>query len=41
MIVIGVLAVTWMPVSLATLAALLTVIGYSVNDTAISSALGR
>lgn len=34
-IVIGVLAVTWTPISLSTLAALLTVIGYSVNDTAI------
>jgi preprotein translocase subunit SecF len=34
-IVVGVLAATWTPVSLATLAALLTVIGYSVNDTAI------
>jgi preprotein translocase subunit SecF len=32
---IGILAATWTPVSLTTLAALLTVVGYSVNDTAI------
>jgi preprotein translocase subunit SecF len=34
-LVLGVLAVTWTPFSLSTLAALLTVVGYSVNDTAI------
>jgi preprotein translocase subunit SecF len=34
-IVVGVLAVTWTPVSLGTFAALLTIIGYSTNDTAI------
>ena len=33
--VIGVFAVTWTEVSLTTVAALLTVIGYSVNDTVI------
>lgn len=35
LIVIGVLAVTWTPISLSTLAAILTIIGYSTNDTAI------
>jgi preprotein translocase subunit SecF len=34
-IVVGVLAVTWTPISLSTLAALLTIVGYSTNDTAI------
>jgi preprotein translocase subunit SecF len=34
-LVLGVLAVTWTPFSLSTLAAVLTVVGYSVNDTAI------
>lgn len=34
-IVVGVLGAFWVPVSLSTLAALLTVVGYSVNDTAI------
>lgn len=35
LIVVGVFAVTWTEVSLTTVAALLTVIGYSVNDTVI------
>ncbi len=34
-LVVGVFAVTWMDVSLTSVAALLTVIGYSVNDTVI------
>jgi preprotein translocase subunit SecF len=34
-LVIGVFAVTWTDVSLTTVAALLTVIGYSVNDTVV------
>jgi len=33
--VIGVFAITWTEVSLTTVAALLTVVGYSVNDTVI------
>ena len=33
--VVGVFAVTWSEVSLTTVAALLTVVGYSVNDTVI------
>jgi preprotein translocase subunit SecF len=33
--VVGVFALTWTPVSLTSVAALLTVIGYSVNDTVI------
>ncbi len=34
-LVVGVFALAWQPVSLTTLAALLTVIGYSVNDTVV------
>jgi preprotein translocase subunit SecF len=34
-VVVGVFAVTWTEVSLTTVAALLTVVGYSVNDTVI------
>jgi preprotein translocase subunit SecF len=34
-VVIGVFAITWQEVSLTTVAALLTVIGYSVNDTVV------
>ena len=34
-LVIGVFAITWQPVSLTTVAALLTVMGYSVNDSVV------
>jgi preprotein translocase subunit SecF len=34
-LVVGVFAVTWQPVSLTSVAALLTVIGYSVNDSVV------
>ncbi len=35
LLVVGVFAITWQPVSLTTVAALLTVIGYSVNDSVV------
>lgn len=35
LLVVGVFAATWQPVSLTTVAALLTVIGYSVNDSVV------